>query len=374
MRARDAAEEHRASTPLEAFFDLCFVVAVAVAGQGLHHAIAEGHALHGIAGYGMVFFGIWWAWMNVTWFASAYDVDDVPYRLAVFVQIVGVLVIAAGVPRALAGWDFTVITLGYAIMRVALVAQWVRAGRSDPACRATAYRYAIGVSACMIGWGLCLLLPAAIRPVTIVLVAAELAVPVWAERTGTTAWHPGHIAERYNLFTLIVLGESVFAATVAIQAALDDEGTVRQLAQLIVGAPLIVFAMWWIYFSTSAERLLASSRVAFVWGYGHLLIFGSAAAVGAGLALGVDVATHTGHASATAAGLAVCVPAAVYTLTVWALHLRRHHLDHVHTWLFPGASLLVLGSAFSPAPVLLAGIWLVLLVALGLATARTEPA
>jgi low temperature requirement protein LtrA len=46
-----------------------------------------------------VFFGIWWAWMNFSWFASAYDTDDVPYRLAVLVQMTGVLIYAAGIPR-----------------------------------------------------------------------------------------------------------------------------------------------------------------------------------------------------------------------------------------------------------------------------------
>ena len=46
----------------------------------------------------MVFFAIWWAWMNFTWFASAYDCDDVPYRLAVFVQIAGALILAGGIP------------------------------------------------------------------------------------------------------------------------------------------------------------------------------------------------------------------------------------------------------------------------------------
>ena len=48
----------------------------------------------------MVFFAIWWAWMNFTWFASAYDNDDVPYRLLTFVQIAGVLILAAGVAAA----------------------------------------------------------------------------------------------------------------------------------------------------------------------------------------------------------------------------------------------------------------------------------
>ena len=50
-------------------------------------------------------------------------------------------------------------------------------------------------------------------------------MPVWAERAGATPWHPHHIAERYGLFTLIVLGESVLAATLAIQAALERPRT-----------------------------------------------------------------------------------------------------------------------------------------------------
>ncbi len=75
----------------------------------------------------MVFFAIWWAWMNFTWFASAYDVDDVPYRLLALVQMGGVLVLAAGVPSAFEHQDFFGITLGYFIMRIGLVAQWVRA-------------------------------------------------------------------------------------------------------------------------------------------------------------------------------------------------------------------------------------------------------
>jgi low temperature requirement protein LtrA len=73
MRARSPHDPHRAATPLELFFDLVFVVAIAQASSGLHHAIADAHALEGIGGYLMVFFAIWWAWMNFTWFASAYD-------------------------------------------------------------------------------------------------------------------------------------------------------------------------------------------------------------------------------------------------------------------------------------------------------------
>ena len=110
IQARRPDEAHRVATPLELLFDLCFVVAVAQAGLALEAQLHEGHVGAGVLGYLSVFFAIWWAWMNFTWFASAYDSDDVPYRLVVFVQIAGSLVLAAGVSQAVADSDFTVIT------------------------------------------------------------------------------------------------------------------------------------------------------------------------------------------------------------------------------------------------------------------------
>src|SRR4051812_16430551 len=97
---RDPGEEHRASTPLELLFDLCFVVAVGQAAARLHHSVGEAHVGHGLLGYVTVFFAIWWAWMNFSWFASAYDQDDVLYRLLTLVQMSGVLVLATGVDAA----------------------------------------------------------------------------------------------------------------------------------------------------------------------------------------------------------------------------------------------------------------------------------
>src|SRR5450432_1818115 len=136
MRARHPGEPHRVSTPLELLFDLCFVVAVAQAAVGLDHAFVENHVLTGVLQYLMVFFAIWWAWMNFTWFASAYDNDDVPYRLAVFVQMAGALILAAGVPAMFETRSPNLATIGgYVVMRLALVAQWLRAAASDPGHR-----------------------------------------------------------------------------------------------------------------------------------------------------------------------------------------------------------------------------------------------
>jgi low temperature requirement protein LtrA len=116
MRARPIDEPHRVSSPLELLFDLTFVVAVAAVTTQLAHSIADGHGLAGLVPFLQVFFAVWWAWMNFTWFASSYDTDDVAYRLLTMVQMAGVLILAAGVPAAADHSDYRAVTLGYFIM------------------------------------------------------------------------------------------------------------------------------------------------------------------------------------------------------------------------------------------------------------------
>ena len=50
------------------------------------------------------------------------------------------------------------------------------------------------------------------------------------------------------------------------------------LATIIVGGLLTMYAMWWLYFDAPAHQVLTSLRRAFVWGYGHYLVFAAAAA------------------------------------------------------------------------------------------------
>jgi low temperature requirement protein LtrA len=369
MTARSPSEAHRASTPLELLFDLVFVVAIAQAASGLHHAIAEGHGLEGLGGYLMVFFAIWWAWMNFTWFASAYDCDDVPYRLAVFVQIAGALMLAAGVHAMFETRVPNLATIaGYVVMRLALVGLWLRAAASDPARRTTARRYAAGVTVLQIAWVATLLVPGLWVRVFLVLAALELMVPMWAERAAPTTWHPQHIAERYGLLTLIVLGESISAATGAIQSALSSGEAVSALAPLIIGGLLIVYAMWWVYFDRPVHDLLTSLTKGIVWGYGHYLVFAAAAAVGAGLSVAVDHATHHAKVSATGAGAAVAIPVAVYLLCLWFLHDRPEYRPTRALGVI--TAILVLLTPFTGYAVPLTGALMATLVAIKIALRR----
>lgn len=360
MHRRSADEAHRASTPLELLFDLVFVVAIAQVASGLHHGISDAHPLESVVSFAQVFFAIWWAWMNFTWFASAYDNDDVLYRLAVFVQLSGALILAVGVPQAFDTNNFTIVTLGYIVMRLAMMAQWLRVARADDLGRTTAYRYVIGLTVVQAGWVALLFIPAELKPIGfLLLVITELLVPIWAERVVASSWHAAHITERYGLFTIIVIGESILSASGAIQSAFQQGDLNGNLATTIVGGLLIIFSMWWLYFDQPADELLTSARQAFGWGYGHLLIFASAAAVGAGLAVNVDFATARAKIGQFGAGAAVAIPVAIFLLSLWALHFRsRPTTNRLQLFAAPATALLVLLSPLSGQAVLLTGLLL----------------
>ncbi len=352
MVARSPDEEHRAATPLELFFDLVFVVAIAQASSILHHDLAEGHYYEALSNYGAIFFGIWWAWMNFTWFASAYDSDDVPYRIAVFVQMAGALILSAGGEGFIRG-DLTLPVTGYIVMRLAMVFQWVRAGLSDRQRRKTAFTYAVGIAICQVGWTTLMFFPGILFPWGFVaMVIAELMVPLFAERFESTTWHAEHIAERYGLFTIIVLGESVLALSTGVQAAFVSQTFEAALLVPIAGGLLTILLMWWFYFDWPMHGLLRSLPFAFLWGYGHFLVFASAAAVGAGLAVLVDHQTGHSKISETAAAAVVAIPVAIYLVVLWLLHYplkKGFRVSFIITPVAAGLTLLtILAGAWSP--------------------------
>ncbi|MEU6742070.1 low temperature requirement protein A [Streptosporangium sandarakinum] len=350
MSARAVDEPHRVSSPLELLFDLTFVVAVAAATAQFAHGIAGGHGLAGLAPFLQAFFAIWWAWMNFTWFASSYDTDDVPYRLLTMVQMAGVLVLAAGVPAAAGHSDYGVITLGYFVMRIGLVAQWLRAGLEDPEGRRTAFRYAGGITFLQVGWLSRLALvetgalaPSLGLPSFVLLAALEIAVPWWAERAGSTSWHPHHIAERYGLFTIILLGESVLAASRGVEGALEAGEAGGRLVTIAVAGLVLLFALWWLYFlGPAGDGLSGHRRRSYLWGYGHYGIFAALAALGAGLEVAVERSGHDVAVSPVALGYAVAAPAGVYLALLWAVNALVGAAPALFPATVPGCVIVVL--------------------------------
>src|ERR1700746_1916379 len=141
MSGRDPHEAHRVATPLELLFDLTFATSFSLAASQLADAIAAGRFMAAWLVFAFASFAICWAWINFSWFSSAYDTDDWVFRIVTMVQMIGVLILAGGVTRMFASiernghLDNSIMVLGYVIMRVALVFQWLRAAKDDAARR-----------------------------------------------------------------------------------------------------------------------------------------------------------------------------------------------------------------------------------------------
>ena len=158
MDGRDPHEDGRVASSLELLFDLTFATSFGLAASQFAHALAAGHYGAALIGFGFAAFAISWAWINFSWFSSAYDTDDWIFRFVTMIQMIGVLVLAIGLPRMFASleqgehFDNAIMVLGYVIMRVAMVSQWLRAARQDPRRRKTCLTYAVAIAVAQVGW------------------------------------------------------------------------------------------------------------------------------------------------------------------------------------------------------------------------------
>src|SRR5687768_8362126 len=127
MSGRDPHEGGRTATPLELLFDLTFVIAFGAAANELSHFLVADHVWDGIVGFAFAIFAVSWAWINFSWFASAYDTDDWIYRLTTMVQMIGVIILSLGLPEMFESllhdehMDNQVMVLGYVVMRVPMI-------------------------------------------------------------------------------------------------------------------------------------------------------------------------------------------------------------------------------------------------------------
>jgi low temperature requirement protein LtrA len=364
MTGRSEDESHRTATPLELFFDLSFVLAFSAAAAQFAHAVAANHLSSGLVGFVFSMFAIVWAWVNFTWFASAYDTDDWIYRLTTMVQMVGVIILALGLPdmfESLLDGDYVdnrVMVLGYVVMRVPMIAQWYRASRQDPARARVCRVFMVTILVSQVAWIVLALAETSVAVTfawVAVLVLIEMVGPIVAENLpgGGTPWHAHHIAERYGLLVIIALGEGLIGGAATLSAIITAEGWTVDVALLGLAGVGLTFGMWWTYFVIPSGDILHAHRArGFGWGYGHIPFFGALVGVGAGLHAAAYRLEHHSLLSDTETVLAVVVPLGSYVLLLYLLYAQlTHTVDPFHL-------LLVLGSV----AVLTAG---VVMVALG---------
>jgi low temperature requirement protein LtrA len=347
MTGRDPHEAHRAATPLELLFDLVFVVAFSQIGSQTAHQLELGHLPTALVGFAFTTFAVTWAWINYSWLASAYDNDDLFFRLATMVVMIGVLVVALGVPPVFDSleegriFDNTVMVAGYVIMRLATVALWARVAMHDEARRRTAIAYIVNISIAQLGWIALIFLnmPIGITlVVTTLLTLFELAGPLFAElRFGRTPWHAHHIAERYGLLVIITLGEVILGTILAISAVLEVDGWTLETGVVAFSGVALAFGMWWVYFAIPWGRVLARHpERSFAWGYLQIALFGALVGVGAGLHVAAYVIGGEAHVDATFAALTIAVPVLAFETLLFVLYavlVRQFDGFHLVLWL-----------------------------------------
>lgn len=356
MSGRDPHERNRVATPLELLFDLTFVVGFGTAAAQFAHALAAVQVYPGLIAFGFATFAICWAWINFTWFASAYDTDDWVYRLTTMVQMVGVVILTMGIPAVFTSIehgehvDNAVLVAGYVVMRIGLIAQWLRAAMQDAARRRACLTYAVSLGVVQIGW-IAQIFAHTSLPGTAAWVGAllvlEMAVPVVAERQGGgTPWHAHHISERYGLMAIIALGEGVVGTVATLSAVVNDQGWTTDAVLVTVAGIGLTFGMWWMYFTVPTADLLHAHREQSFWfGYLPIALFGAIVATGAGL--------HTaayyleGHSALGSVGtvLSVVVPVGVFVCLVYLIYsLMVHEVDVLHLVLLGLAAAVLVGA------------------------------
>lgn len=358
MSGRDPNEEHRAATPLELLFDLTFVVGLGVAASQLAHYLAEGHVGTALFGFAFTIFAICWAWINFSWFSSAYDNDDWVFRLATFVVMIGVIILTLGIPRTFASIDHGtsldsgVVVLGYVIMRLSLVGLWLRAATQDPMRRNTCLTYAVLVLIAQIGWVALLFWKPGwtLTGITwVILLVVELSAPWIAERwvgEGGTPWHAHHIAERYGLLTIIGLGEGVIGTVASVSAIVQQHGWSVDAVMMCVAGVGLTFGMWWTYFVLPSAPMLHRHRDrAFFWGYLHIPLFAAIAATGAGLHVVGYFIEHKAKIGAGGTMAAAAVPVTLFIVGIYVLYGGlAHRFEKFHAYLLGLTAAVLLAS------------------------------
>ncbi|MGH7559979.1 MAG: low temperature requirement protein A [Gemmatimonadales bacterium] len=254
---------------LELFFDLAFAGAVAEVGTTL----SRDYTPDGLLRFAFLFVLIWSAWVGYTVFSSRHGTDDAVQRLLTLAQMFAVATMAVNADGPLGGRDTAGFAAAYAAMRMLLALQYVRA-RRQPASRAVS-----GASAAGIGAGAVLWLASSLAgpPLRYGLWVAALVVDLgWplVVRNGKEQLQPdpGHLPERFGLFTLILLGESI----IAVMAGMKQQEHWSTPAAASAAAGLaIALALWWCYFDVlkaAAPRPVRTRRDAALlhrWSLAH---------------------------------------------------------------------------------------------------------
>lgn len=316
------AEGERRTTPIELLWDLVFAFAVTRVTTLLLNDLSWrgfGHALLALA-------LVWWAWSAFVWVTNAHDPNSAAFRAVLLIATALIFLTGLALPHAF-GSNATLFAATYAGVRLLHLGMYVDASRRGNASLAAIAGFAITV---LIGMALLLAGSFVGETLRVVLWAAaaviDYAGPAWLTRKRLRSLQRvavAHFAERYSLFIIICLGESIVAIGVG---ASTRPLTAASVAAVFL-ALLIIVGLWWIYFdrfAAEAERRLRRHRdpviaAADAYSYIHLVL------VAGIIIFAVGARTSVAHAStglSSAERLTMCGGVALYLVGQVAFRLR----------------------------------------------------
>jgi low temperature requirement protein LtrA len=338
LRTLDDGQRH--ASYLELFFDLVFVVAIAQ----LSHELVLDHSLHGFAVFSALYLPVFIAWQGFTIYADRFDTDDVVFRLGILAGMLAILALAMQIPEAAAGHG-TGFAVAYVVLRSLMISLYARAYVHVPEARPLIVRYGCGYSLGVALWIVSLAVDAPERYVLWgIALAWEYALP-WLARTlfPSIPVHSSHVPERFALFTIVVLGESVLAVALGV-AGRDWAPSAAVIAVLGFAAAA---AIWWMYFGHGVEFSLERlPNSILVFAYSHIPLFAALTAVGAGIALAIDHSSEPGLDAGTRWALAGGAALYLACLTVAQRRMSLYFLPLTAQSRAVGAVVLVAFAAF----------------------------
>ena len=330
----DQGERH--ATWLELFFDLVFVISI----SEVVHTLEDYRGLGDFLGTAGMFVAVWWAWVGYTVYADRFDTDDLLHRILMLAGMLAVIAMALSIHDALHGGAAR-FALAFVAVRGIVLLLNARARRHAAAARPLLNLYlgafSVGASlwlvsvfvpppGCYVLWGVALVI--------------ELSAPwVGRRQIARAPIHANHLVERFGLFTLIVLGESVVSVA---QGAAEVDWTAATVTAAVAGF-LGVAGLWWLYFDRIEEGTVRSVLRGLIWNYAHLPLLAGLVSVAVGTEFAVrEAAVGSLERSTT---LALGAGTALYLLStlVAGLAVRSGADRTLWLWLGAAAATLVVG-------------------------------
>jgi low temperature requirement protein LtrA len=329
LAGRRSADSAQTASTLELFYDLVFVFAIT---QITHHLLAH-LTWTGAGQSALLLLVVWWSWNYTTWATNELDPEATVVRLLVVAIMLASLMMAVAIPDVFAGGGAALFVGAYLTIQIgrSCFLTFAAAGRGTTE-RQRASRILIWFCVAGVVWIAGVLAGGPERTALWVLAlaidygapAVTYRVPGLA-RLSPSAWsvQSSHFAERYGLFMIIALGESIVITGETVSSGGISTSTAVAFALAFVSTA----ALWWLYFAfvahiaerhlAAAENRTAAARDAYT--YLHVLLVAGVVVSAVGDEL---IIAHPRDVLGTSELVAVVAGPVIYLIAHAAIRLR----------------------------------------------------